>query len=115
MAYVLEMWQSIVNQYEEPTNLARYTTRIRVCSNNSRDINAILGGLSSSVFVKVMHYKYVKEIWDKLHIIYEGDVKFKKAKLQTLRGLFESFKMREEINIVEYIQRVDEIVDVVRG
>jgi hypothetical protein len=42
----------------------------------------ILGGLANPIFVKVMHYKSSKEIWDKLKIIYEGNGKVKQAKLQ---------------------------------
>ena len=51
------------------------------------------------VFAKVMHYKTTKEIWDKLHTIYEGDIKVKRAKLQTFKTQFESLKMKEEENI----------------
>ena len=29
-------------------------------------MNAILSGLTETVFVKVMHYEIAKEIWDKL-------------------------------------------------
>ena len=46
-------------------------------------MNAILSGLAKIVFVKVMHCETVKEIWDKLNNIYEGDDKVKGAKLQT--------------------------------
>ena len=65
-------------------------------------MNAILGGLVESVFVKVMHYEIAKEIWDKLKNFYEGDDKVKGAKLQTYRGKFENLKMKEEENIAAY-------------
>jgi hypothetical protein len=36
-----------------------------------------------------MHYSSAKKIWDKLQNVYEGDAKFKEAKLQTYIGQFE--------------------------
>jgi hypothetical protein len=48
-------------------------------------------------------------------VIYEGDSKVKKAKLQTYRTQFENLKMKEEENIAEYLQRVDEVVNSIRA
>jgi hypothetical protein len=45
-----------------------------------------LNGLGESIFTKVAHCKSAKDIWDKLQNIYEGDSKFKEAKIQTYRG-----------------------------
>jgi hypothetical protein len=49
--------------------------------------------MGDSVYVKFMHCSSVKDIWDKLQNVYEGDEKFKVAKLQTYRGRFEQLKM----------------------
>ena len=78
-------------------------------------MNAILSGLTETVFVKVMHCETAKEIWDKLRNIYEGDDKIKGAKLQTYRAQFENLKMKEEENIAAYFLRVDEIVNIIKG
>jgi hypothetical protein len=59
---------------------------VKLGENNSKATNALLNGLSDTVFTKVAHCKSAKEIWDKLRNIYEGDTKFKAAKLQTYRG-----------------------------
>jgi hypothetical protein len=48
-----------------------------------------------------MHCKPTKEIWDKLEVVYQGDNKVKKAKIQTYRTQFENMKMKEVENIVE--------------
>ena len=61
---------------------------MKLGENNSKDINALLNGLSDTVFTKVAHCKSAKEIWDKLRNIY-GDSKVKEAKLQTSKGQFE--------------------------
>src|SRR5277367_961189 len=78
-------------------------------------MSAILGGITEPDFVKVRHCTSAKDIWDKLNNVYEGDVKVKKAKLQTHRRKFEQLCMKEEENIVGYLQRVDEIVNTIRG
>ena len=49
-----------------------------------------------------MNYASVKEMWDKLSIIYQGHTKFQEAKLQTYRIQFESIKMGEEEDVSAY-------------
>jgi hypothetical protein len=88
---------------------------VKLGENNSKAINALLNGLSDTIFTKVAHCKYAKEIWDKLRNIYEGDSKVKLAKLQTYRGQFEQLKMKEDEDIIAYFLRVDEIVNAIIG
>ena len=82
---------------------------------NAKSLNAILSGLTNSVFTKVIQCTYPKQAWDKLKIIYEGEYKVKESKLQTYIGQFESLKMKEEENVGEYLLRVDEVINVIRG
>ena len=56
-----------------------------------------------------------KQAWNKLNITYEGESKVKESKIQTYKGRFESLKMKEEENIVEYLICVDEVVNAIRG
>jgi hypothetical protein len=86
----------------------------KICNDNSRAINAILGGLKNFLCVQFMNRKSSKEMWEKLEVVYEGDRKFREAKLQTYRTQFENLKMKEEENIVEYFHRVDEVVNSIR-
>jgi hypothetical protein len=65
---------------------------VKLGENNSKAKNALLNGLNDTIFTKVAHCKYSKEIWDKLRNIYEGDSKVKEGKLQTYRGQFEQLK-----------------------
>jgi hypothetical protein len=88
---------------------------VKLSENNSKAINALLNGLSDTVFTKVAHCKFAKEIWDKLRNIYEGDSKVKIAKLQTYRGQFEQLKMKEDEDIAAYFLRVDETVNAIIG
>jgi hypothetical protein len=61
-----------------------------------------LNALGESIYTKFIHCKSVKQIWDTLQNIYEGDSKVKEAKLQTYRGQFKQLKMKEDENIVAY-------------
>ena len=56
-----------------------------------------------------------KQDWDKLRIIYEGELKVKESKLQTYKGQIESLNMKEEENIGEHLLHVDEVVNAIRG
>ena len=51
----------------------------------------------------------------KIKCVYEGARKVKESKLQTYKWQFESLKKKEEENIAEYILRVDEISNAIRG
>jgi hypothetical protein len=83
-----DVWLSMVNGYTTPTTTPSYFAAKKLCNDNSKVVNTILGGLANPIFVNVMHCKSTKEIWEKLKIIYEGDGKVKKTKLQTYRGKF---------------------------
>jgi hypothetical protein len=88
---------------------------VKLGQNNSKATNALLNGLSETIFTKVAHCKSAKDIWDKLRNIYEGDSKFKATKLQTYRGQFEQLKMKEDENIAAYFLRVNETMNAIIG
>jgi hypothetical protein len=110
-----QVWQSIVDGYTAPTVPPTNDKAVKLNENNSKAKNALLNGLSDTIFTKVAHCKYAKEIWDKLRNIYEGDSKVKEAKLQTYRGQFEQLKMKEDEDITAYFLRVDETVNAIIG
>jgi hypothetical protein len=88
---------------------------VKLGENNSKAKNALLNGLSDTVFTKVAHCKSAKDIWDKLRNIYEGDSKVKGENLQTYRGQFKQLKMKENEDISSYFLRVDETVNAIIG
>jgi SepF-like predicted cell division protein (DUF552 family) len=81
--------------------------------NNSKAKETLMINLDDSVFVKVMHCKTAKDLWNKIQNIYEGDTKVKGAKLQNLRDNFEQLKMREDEDIATL--QVDETMNTIRG
>jgi hypothetical protein len=112
-AHGFQVWQSIVDGYTTPVVPPTNDKAVKLGENNSKSKNALLNGLSDTVFTKVVHCKSSKEIWDKLQNIYEGDSKVKVAKLQSNRGQFEQPKMKEDEDIVAYFLRVDETLNVI--
>jgi hypothetical protein len=110
-----EIWQSIVYGYIAPVVPPTNDKAVKLGQKNSKATNALLNGLNETISTKVAHCKSAKEIWYKLRNIYEGDSKFKEAKLQTYRGQFEHVKMKEDENIAAYFLRVDETVNAIIG
>jgi hypothetical protein len=60
MALGCDVWLSVVNGYTAPTTAPSDVAAKKLCNDNSRVVNAILGGLANSIFVKVMHCKSTK-------------------------------------------------------
>ena len=89
----IDVWQTVLNGYNAPTTIPIDTAGKRLYESNFKAMYAILGGLTGSEFVKVMHCVSAKEIWDKLKNVYEGDTKVKNAKLKSDKSQFESLKM----------------------
>jgi hypothetical protein len=110
-----EIWKSIVDGYKVPTIPPTNDKAMKISKNNSKATNALLNGLSETIFTKVEHCKSAKEIWEKLRNIYEGDSKVKATKLQTYRGQFEQLKIKEDENIAAYFLRVVETVNEIIG
>jgi hypothetical protein len=78
-----DILQSVVYGYTAPTTPPKDIAGKKNCNDNSRAVNGILGGLTNSICVNVMHFKSAKKKWDKLEVVYEGYDKVKEAKLQT--------------------------------
>jgi hypothetical protein len=57
-----QVWQSIVDGYTTPVVPPTSDKVVKLGENNSKAINALLNGLSDTVFTKVAHCKSYKEI-----------------------------------------------------
>jgi hypothetical protein len=69
-----------------------------------------LSALTNTEMTNVMDLKNAHEISKKLKTLYEGDNQVNMAKLQSLKGKYESLKMNEDENISLYMQRVNKLV-----
>jgi hypothetical protein len=114
-AHGFKIWQSVVDGYKEPTVPLTNEREIKLGQNNSKATNALMNGICESIFTKVIHCKYAKDISNKLQNIYEEDSNFKATKIQTYRGQFEQLKMKEDENIAAYFLQVDETINAIIG
>jgi hypothetical protein len=66
------------------------------------------------VFEKISNATTAKEAWEMLQRSYKGDEKVKNVRLQTLRGEFESLKMKDSESISDFFSRVQTVVNQLR-
>jgi hypothetical protein len=57
-----QVWQSIVDGYIAPIVPPTNEKEVKIDENNSKATNALLNGLSDTVFTKVAHCKSTKDI-----------------------------------------------------
>jgi len=95
----MDVWGIVEGGYTYPSVIPIDTAERKQYELNSKAITVLLGSLSQSEFMKVMHFKSAKEIWDKIILSYKGDEQVKRAKLQTLRIRYENLKMHSNESI----------------
>jgi hypothetical protein len=71
MALGFDICQSVVTGYTVPKNPPMDNIEKKDSEHNAKAMNAILCGLSESIFFKVMHCESKKYIWEKIQSIYE--------------------------------------------
>lgn len=65
--------------------------------------------------MKVVNLISARDIWTRLESIYEGNDKVKQAKMLNLKIIFENLQMFKDENITSYIQKVDKVVNTIKG
>jgi hypothetical protein len=60
LALGFDIWKSVEDGYTAPTTPPTDVAGKKICNENSRAVNGILGGLTNSTCVKVMHCKLAK-------------------------------------------------------
>ena len=109
-----EVWGIVEGGYKFPSATPTDPAEKKQYELNAKAVTVLLSTLTQSEFMKIMHFKSAKEIWDKIVTSYEGDDQVKRAKLQTLRIRYETLKMRSNESVANYFLRMDEIVNCMR-
>lgn len=73
--------------------------------------NYLFQAIERNILETILNVETAKDIWDSLKQKYHGSTKVKRAQLQTLRGEFESIKMKNEESVNEYFARILAIVN----
>jgi len=115
MSMGLDIWLLVEQGYDVPKVIPTGTDSKKKYWEHVKALNTLQSGLSKTVLAKVINCVSAKQLWDKLGTIYAGDSKVKKAKLQTYRLQYEGLKMREDEKISEYFERVQNIVNTIKG
>eukprot|EP00253_Pinus_taeda_P031428 PITA_31428 len=110
-----DVWEIVEGGYTFPSAIPTDTVGKKQYETNARAVNTLLGILAQLEFVKVVHLKSAKEIWDKIVLSYEGDSQGKRAKLQTLRILYETLKIPNDESISSYFLNIDEVVNCMKN
>ncbi|XP_043695626.1 uncharacterized protein LOC122646195 [Telopea speciosissima] len=109
------VWLTVKNGYMPPTIDITETAEMKKCEDDAKAINALLGSLVNNEFARVVGCTTSKEIWDKLKKVHKGDDKIREAKLQHHWNLFEGLKMSEAETVEQFVSRVNEIINSIRG
>eukprot|EP00253_Pinus_taeda_P017309 PITA_17309 len=109
-----EVWNIVETGYAFPSTTPTNADEKKKYE-TAKAVSTLLGCISQSEFMKVMHYKSTKEIWDKIVTSYEGDEQVKRAKLQTLSIQYETLKMYNDESVGNYFLRVDEVVNCMKN
>jgi len=110
-----DIWEAVVNGYTTPSTPLTNPSNKKLFESDYKAKNAIICGMVDSELVKIMGCKFVKEMWDKLKSIHEGDKKIKEANMQSFRAQFEGLKMNYAEYITTYMLGVNEVINSIRG
>ena len=75
----------------------------------------IASALSYAEFDDIKGLDSAKKMWDALATIYGGDKNVLRAKAESLRGKFDDMRMEEGENISQYVARIKEVINAIRG
>ena len=115
MSIWLEVWALVEKGYDVPKATPIEAKDRKKNLEHAKALNTLQVGLSKKILAKVLNCNNAKQLWDKLETIYARDTKVKRVKLQTLKVKYEGLKMKDEENISEYFERVDNIINSIRG
>ena len=111
----VRIWDVVITKYTVPPTVPIDANDILTYELDKKERYALLCGLTKDVFAKVVYYKSLNDIWEKLETIYQGDAKVKESKLLILKTQFDNLKMNKDENISAYFLRIDEIVNARKG
>jgi hypothetical protein len=115
MSIGLEVWTLVEKGYDVPKSMPIEAKDKKKIWEHAKALNTLQAGISKKILFKVLNCNNAKQLWDKLETIYVGDTKVKRDKLHTLKVQYEGLKMKDEKNISEYFERVDNIINSIRG
>ncbi|XP_071724666.1 uncharacterized protein [Rutidosis leptorrhynchoides] len=78
---------------------------------DAKAIYSLYCALSPTEYNRISSCVTAKEVWDRLHITYEGTDRVKETRINILLGQYESFKMKPGESITDMFSRFTDIVN----
>ncbi|XP_019442233.1 PREDICTED: uncharacterized protein LOC109346948 [Lupinus angustifolius] len=103
---VYEIIQNGYQEIEDDANEAQRTIFREFKKKDCKTLFLIHQCVDGANFEKIAGAKTAKEAWDRLEKSYEGAVKIKKVKLQTIRRKYELLQMEERETISDYLTKI---------
>jgi transposase InsO family protein len=112
----VDLWDMVENGFEEPENEEALTAakKKELKEARQRDASALSmlhRAVADSVFPRIMMASKANEAWMILKKEYQGDLKVRAIKLQSLRRDFENMKMKDNECVKEFSDRFNELVN----
>eukprot|EP00253_Pinus_taeda_P019660 PITA_19660 len=92
-----EVWGIVEGGYNFPSAIPTDAAEKKQYELNAKAVTVLLGSLTQSEFMKVMHFKSAKEMWDKIILSYKGDEQVKRAKFKLLESEFKEVLLVEKV------------------
>ncbi|GJR11681.1 hypothetical protein Tco_0794333 [Tanacetum coccineum] len=107
----LDMFDHVKNTFEEPNDIEKYTNEKmddlkKKGAQNIAVLIMIQPGIAPTIFSKVMSLKIAKESSDVLKQEFQGEVKLRAIKLQTLTRDYKNTKMKKNEPLKDYSSRL---------
>ena len=115
MSIGLEVWALVEEGYDVPKVTPTEAEDKKKFWEHAKELNTLQAGISKKVLAKVLTWKNAKELQNKFETIYAGDSKVRMEKLQSLKVQYESIKMKDEENILEYFETIDNLINTIKG
>nr|GEV71615.1 hypothetical protein [Tanacetum cinerariifolium] len=113
-----DTWEFVTTEYEESADAeidAMNANQLKALKEKRMKAKTALYLLFQSVyesgFEKIVGASTAKQAWDTLEKAYKGTDRVKQVRLQTLRGKLEAMKMKEAKGALDYITRVQTVVN----
>ncbi|XP_074265931.1 uncharacterized protein LOC141588385 [Silene latifolia] len=110
------LWEIVESGIQQQKQDVVYTEAQlkKINENELKDAKAlsyILNAVTEVIFPRIMRATTAKEAWDSLQQEFQGDIKIRTIRLNTLRKDFENMKMKDDEDIKDYTSRLMEVVN----
>lgn len=114
------LWDIVDNGFNNPADISRLTKeeKEKLDKDREKDNMALYNiqmAMEDSIFLRVCGATSAQQAWDNFKEEFQGSVKVRNIKLQTLRRDMANLKMKESETIKEYYSRLRELVNQLRS